>query len=67
MKKFLFICFLSAFAMACNDDAATTDNELMDTSATPIDPQETLPDSATIVKDSVVMPLNTHTDSATHH
>jgi len=60
------MCFIAGFITACGN-STSADNELMDTSSTPIDPQETLPDSATVVKDSLVLPLKTTTDSSTHH
>ena len=60
---------MTGFLFACNNDANGDDaddtTDMTDTSAMVIDPNEAIPDSATIVNDSVIVPQATGTSTDT--
>ena len=68
MKKLLLLA-MTGFLFACNNDANGDDaddtTDMTDTSAMVIDPNEAIPDSATIVNDSVIVPQATGTSTDT--
>ena len=68
MKKLLLLA-MTGFLLACNNDAngddANDTTDMADTSTTVIDPNEAIPDSATIVNDSVIVPQASGTSTDT--